>query len=131
VVGVPPLKSWTDNTKITNITTHSGTFQHADDVFGVGIDGVFLSHTLIRTRKQELIAADFVVDVGGTWDAATGRFVDSPHTNVVPRARPSHEVDGQLGVASAGLRGQPAARPMFVFRSPATVMPGGVAASAW
>ena len=56
------------------IATHSGTF-HADDVFGVGVlMGVHPSHTLIRTRKNELIeAADFAVDVGGQWDAARGR----------------------------------------------------------
>jgi uncharacterized UPF0160 family protein len=62
-------------THTPTIATHSGTF-HADDVFGVGIlMGVFPSHTLVRTRKQELIdAADFAVDVGGTWDAAKGRW---------------------------------------------------------
>jgi uncharacterized UPF0160 family protein len=90
----------------TTIATHSGTF-HADDVFGVGIlMGVFPSHTLIRTRKQELIeAADFVVDVGGTWDAATGRF--DHHQRGFDGARPAREVDGVMvpgvGYASAGL----------------------------
>jgi uncharacterized UPF0160 family protein len=90
----------------TTIATHSGTF-HADDVFGVGIlMGVFPSHTLIRTRKQELIeAADFVVDVGGTWDAATGRF--DHHQRGFDGARPAREVDGVVvpgvGYASAGL----------------------------
>lgn len=91
---------------LTTIATHSGTF-HADDVFGVGIlMGVFPSHTLIRTRKQELIdAADFVVDVGGTWDAATGRF--DHHQRGFDGARPAREVDGAsvpgVGYASAGL----------------------------
>ena len=90
----------------TTIATHSGTF-HADDVFGVGIlMGVFPSHTLVRTRKQELIdAADYVVDVGGTWDAATGRF--DHHQRGFDGARPAHEVDGitkpGVGYASAGL----------------------------
>lgn len=90
----------------TSIATHSGSF-HADDVFGVGVlMGVFPSHTLTRTRKQELIdAADFVVDVGGTWDAATGRF--DHHQRGFDGARPAHEVDGQtkpgVGYASAGL----------------------------
>jgi uncharacterized UPF0160 family protein len=90
----------------TTIATHSGSF-HADDVFGVGVlMGVFPSHRLIRTRKQELIdAADFVVDVGGTWDAATGRF--DHHQRGFTGARPAHEVDGQttpgVGYASAGL----------------------------
>jgi uncharacterized UPF0160 family protein len=57
------------------IATHNGTF-HADDVFGVGVlMGVYPHHVLIRTRQQEKIdAADFVVDVGGVWDAASGRF---------------------------------------------------------
>ena len=88
------------------IATHSGSF-HADDVFGVGIlMGVFPSHTLIRTRKDDLIAAaDFAVDVGGTWDAATGRF--DHHQRGFDGARPAHEVDGQtkpgVGYASAGL----------------------------
>lgn len=90
----------------TTIATHSGSF-HADDVFGVGIlMGVFPSHTLVRTRKQELIdAADFAVDVGGSWDAATGRF--DHHQRGFDGARPAHAVDGQtvpgVGYASAGL----------------------------
>jgi uncharacterized UPF0160 family protein len=93
-------------TQTLTIATHSGSF-HADDVFGVGIlMGVFPSHTLIRTRKQELIeTADFVVDVGGTWDAATGRF--DHHQRGFDGARPAHEVDGKtipgVGYASAGL----------------------------
>jgi uncharacterized UPF0160 family protein len=91
---------------LTTIATHSGTF-HADDVFGVGIlMGVFPAHTLVRTRKQELIdAADFAVDVGGTWDAATGRF--DHHQRGFDGARPAREVDGAtvpgVGYASAGL----------------------------
>jgi len=99
----------TDTTTITTTTliaTHSGTF-HADDVFGVGIlMGVFPSHRLIRTRKQELIdSADFVVDVGGVWDAATGRF--DHHQRGFEGARPAAELDGVrvpgVGYASAGL----------------------------
>ena len=90
----------------TTIATHSGTF-HADDVFGVGVlMGVFPSHTLLRTRDKALIAtADFVVDVGGTWDAATGRF--DHHQRGFEGARPARLVDGQsvpgVGYASAGL----------------------------
>jgi uncharacterized UPF0160 family protein len=89
-----------------SIATHSGTF-HADDVFGVGIlMGVFPAHTLVRTRKQELIeAADFAVDVGGVWDAARGRF--DHHQRGFDGARPATEVDGAtvpgVGYASAGL----------------------------
>ncbi len=94
------------NTASPTIATHSGTF-HADDVFGVGIlMGVFPSHTLVRTRKQELIdAADFAVDVGGTWDATKGRF--DHHQRGFDGARPAREVDGAtvpgVGYASAGL----------------------------
>ena len=90
----------------TAIATHSGSF-HADDVFGVGIlMGVFPSHTLVRTRKQELVdAADFAVDVGGSWDAATGRF--DHHQRGFDGARPAQQIDGQtvagVGYASAGL----------------------------
>jgi uncharacterized UPF0160 family protein len=93
-------------TATTTIATHSGSF-HADDVFGVGIlMGVFPSHTLVRTRKQELIdAADFAVDVGGSWDVATGRF--DHHQRGFDGARPAQQVDGQtvpgVGYASAGL----------------------------
>ena len=90
----------------TTIATHSGTF-HADDVFGVGVlMGVFPSHTLLRTRNQALIdTADFVVDVGGTWDAASGRF--DHHQRGFGGARPARQADGQtvpgVGYASAGL----------------------------
>jgi uncharacterized UPF0160 family protein len=90
----------------TTIATHSGTF-HADDVFGVGVlMGVFPSHTLLRTRNKDLIAtADFVVDVGGIWDAATGRF--DHHQRGFTGARPARQVEGNsvpgVGYASAGL----------------------------
>jgi uncharacterized UPF0160 family protein len=96
----------TTSNPLTTIATHSGSF-HADDVFGVGVlMGVFPSHHLIRTRKQALIdTADFVVDVGGTWDAATGRF--DHHQRGFEGARPARDVDGQsvpgVGYASAGL----------------------------
>jgi uncharacterized UPF0160 family protein len=88
------------------IATHSGTF-HADDVFGVGVlMRVNPSHRLIRTRKQELIdTADFVVDVGGVWDAAAGRF--DHHQRGFDGARPSTPSEAGLvpgvGYASAGL----------------------------
>lgn len=90
----------------TTIATHSGSF-HADDVFGVGVlMGVYPTHTLVRTRQQERIAsADFVVDVGGIWDAAQGRF--DHHQRGFDGARPAHRVDGVetpgVGYASAGL----------------------------
>jgi uncharacterized UPF0160 family protein len=79
------------------IATHSGSF-HADDVFGVGVlMGVFPSHTLVRTRNNERIAAaDFAVDVGGEWDNARGRF--DHHQRGFDGARPEG-----VGFASAGL----------------------------
>ena len=88
------------------IATHSGSF-HADDIFGVGVlMGVFPNHTLVRTRKEELLAqADFAVDVGGVWDAAAGRF--DHHQRGFDGARPASRVGGKeqpaVGFASAGL----------------------------
>jgi uncharacterized UPF0160 family protein len=88
------------------IATHSGSF-HADDVFGVGVlMGVFPQHTLIRSRHNAKIeAADFAVDVGGLWDAPTGRF--DHHQRSFTGARPARLVDGVetagVGYASAGL----------------------------
>lgn len=57
------------------IATHSGNF-HADDVFSIAaLKQVIPSFNLIRTRDKALIAdADIVVDVGGEYDAETGRF---------------------------------------------------------
>ncbi len=88
------------------IATHSGSF-HADDVFGVGVlMGVFPAHNLVRTRHDALIdAADFAVDVGGSWDAAKGRF--DHHQRGFDGARPAQQRDGEsvagVGYASAGL----------------------------
>lgn len=88
------------------IATHSGSF-HADDVFGVGVlMGVFPLHTLLRTRHNEKIeAADFAVDVGGLWDADSGRF--DHHQRSFKGARPARLVEGVetagVGYASAGL----------------------------
>lgn len=93
-------------TEHKTIATHSGSF-HADDVFGVGVlMGVFPLHTLVRTRNDALIAAaDFAVDVGGQWDAATGRF--DHHQRGFAGARPARLADGHetpgVGYASAGL----------------------------
>lgn len=57
------------------IVTHSGT-HHADDVFAVAVlAAVFPDHRLVRTRDPaEIARADFTVDVGGVWDARSGRF---------------------------------------------------------
>ena len=57
------------------IATHSGKF-HADDVWAVAVlSFLFPDAELIRTRDAARIAAcDFAVDVGGEWNAQTGRF---------------------------------------------------------
>jgi uncharacterized UPF0160 family protein len=88
------------------IATHSGSF-HADDVFGVAVLAlVFPEHTLVRSREPEVIArADFVVDVGGVWDPARGRF--DHHQRGFEGARVRTDAQGQPvraeGYASAGL----------------------------
>lgn len=85
------------------IATHSGSF-HADDVFGVGVlMGIFPGYTLVRTRNTALIeSADFAVDVGGIWDAASGRF--DHHQRDFDGARAPRKGDGlQVIYASAGL----------------------------
>jgi len=85
------------------IATHSGSF-HADDVFGVGVlMGVFPDHTLVRTRNNSTIeAADFAVDVGGIWDAASGRF--DHHQRGFDGARAPRSSDAvRVIYASAGL----------------------------
>lgn len=93
-------------TEHKTIATHNGSF-HADDVFGVGVlMGVFPSHTLVRTRSNAAIeAADFAVDVGGLWDASTGRF--DHHQRGFTGARAARMKDGVesagVGYASAGL----------------------------
>jgi len=57
------------------IVTHNGNF-HADDVFSVAaLKNIFPGFKLIRTRDADVIAtADIVIDVGGEYDAQTGRF---------------------------------------------------------
>ena len=79
------------------IATHSGKF-HADDAWACAVlDILFPNSDIIRTRDQSLIdAADFAIDVGGTWDPAAGRF--DHHQKGFDAAR-------QTGVpyASAGL----------------------------
>ncbi len=87
------------------IATHSGSF-HADDVFGVTVlAALFPAHELLRTRDaREIARADFAVDVGGVWDAASGRF--DHHQRGFDGARTRQE-DGATvraeGYASAGL----------------------------
>ena len=88
------------------IATHSGTF-HADDVFGVAVlAALFPEHRLVRSRDPDAIApADFVVDVGGVWEPARGRF--DHHQRGFDGARTRTGADGTPvpaeGYASAGL----------------------------
>lgn len=60
---------------MTTIATHNGVF-HADDLLAVAL--LLRQHPdaeVVRTRDPEVIeAADYVVDVGGKYDAATSRF---------------------------------------------------------
>lgn len=83
-------------------------------MFGVGVlMGVFPAHTLLRTRDAALLeGADFVVDVGGVWDAAHGRF--DHHQRGFDGARPAQQPEPPansgatpasepVGYASAGL----------------------------
>ena len=67
----------TDKTIVTQqtVVTHNGNF-HADDVFSIAaLKSILPAFKLIRTRDSELIAkADIVVDVGGEYDAESGRF---------------------------------------------------------
>ncbi|MGJ7915691.1 MYG1 family protein [Massilia sp. LXY-6] len=57
------------------IVTHGGKF-HADDAWAVAVITVLHPEAeLVRTRDQAIIdRADIVIDVGGVWDPATGRF---------------------------------------------------------
>ncbi|MFN3791066.1 MYG1 family protein [Massilia sp.] len=57
------------------IVTHNGKF-HADDAWAVAVLHIlFPDAEIVRTRESAIIeAADFVVDVGGIWDPAAGRF---------------------------------------------------------
>jgi uncharacterized UPF0160 family protein len=57
------------------IVTHGGKF-HADDAWAVAtLKVLYPDADLVRTRDPAIIAtADFVIDVGGIWDPATGRF---------------------------------------------------------
>ena len=79
------------------IVTHSGSF-HADDAWAVAVLKIlFPQADVVRTRDPARVeAADFAVDVGGIWDAATGRF--DHHQKGFAGARPS-----AVPYASAGL----------------------------
>lgn len=88
------------------IATHSGRF-HADDVFGVAVLlTLFPDYELVRSRRAEVLdQAAFVVDVGGVWDAARGRY--DHHQRGFDGARPPHWAESGpvpgVGYASAGL----------------------------
>jgi uncharacterized UPF0160 family protein len=88
------------------IVTHSGSF-HADDVFGVAVlAALHPQHEIVRTRDARQFAqADFLVDVGGEWDAARGRF--DHHQRGFDGARMRGSAGGTAeraeGYASAGL----------------------------
>ncbi len=79
------------------IVTHNGKF-HADDAWAVAVLHIlFPDAAIVRTREPATIeAADFVVDVGGIWDPAAGRF--DHHQKGFDGARPSG-----VPYASAGL----------------------------
>lgn len=83
------------------IATHSGSF-HADDVFGVAVlAALFPEHRIVRSRDpQELATADFLVDVGGVWDAQQGRFDHHQRGFGGARMRDGERAEGY---ASAGL----------------------------
>lgn len=57
------------------IVTHGGKF-HADDAWAVAVINVLHPEAeLVRTRDPAIIeSGDVVIDVGGIWDPATGRF---------------------------------------------------------
>ncbi len=74
------------------LVTHGGRF-HCDEVFAyavlrlaLGLHAPGHDHTLLRTRRPELIeSADVVWDVGGRFDASLGRF---DHHQRDPALRP-------------------------------------------
>lgn len=84
---------------MVRIVTHSGSF-HADDVFGVGVlAALHPEHEIMRSRDPAVLATgDFLVDVGGEWDAARGRF--DHHQRGFDGRRPGEAGEGY---ASAGL----------------------------
>jgi len=79
------------------IVTHGGKF-HADDAWAVAVLHILHPEAdIVRTRDPAIIeTGDFVVDVGGIWDPAAGRF--DHHQKGFSGARPSG-----VPYASAGL----------------------------
>jgi uncharacterized UPF0160 family protein len=85
----------------TRIATHSGSF-HADDAFGVAVlAALHPQHDIVRSRDPAVLAgADYLVDVGGEWDAARGRF--DHHQRGFDGRRAGDDGPAE-GYASAGL----------------------------
>lgn len=83
------------------IVTHNGAF-HADDCMGVAILRLLNPNArVLRSRDPEVWrTADFLVDVGGEWNAATGRF-DHHHAGF--RDQPGSRRSDGVAYASAGL----------------------------
>jgi uncharacterized UPF0160 family protein len=106
------------------LATHSGKF-HCDDAFAyavlrlaLGLRAAGQDHTLLRTRKPDLIeAATIVWDVGSVFDAAANRF--DHHQRGAP-TRP----DG-TPFSSAGLIWQ-----VYGQRAVAALLPAGAEAFA-
>lgn len=56
------------------VATHDGIF-HADEVFAISAIGMVHKYDLIRTRNlKELDEATILIDIGGVYDPAKGRF---------------------------------------------------------
>jgi uncharacterized UPF0160 family protein len=68
--------------KKIRIVTHNGTF-HADELFAIATLQIFLDgkpYEVIRTRDRAIIeSADYVVDVGGSYDHAAHRYDHHQH----------------------------------------------------
>lgn len=88
------------------IITHNGSF-HADDIFAVATLSLFLDkegeeYKVIRTRDESIIdQGDFVVDVGGIYDAEKNRF---DHHQIEGAGSRFHSPEGpEIPYASFGL----------------------------
>jgi uncharacterized UPF0160 family protein len=79
------------------IVTHGGKF-HADDAWAVAtLALLYPAADIVRTRDPAIVeSGDFVVDVGGVWDPAAGRF--DHHQKGFAGSRPTG-----VPYASAGL----------------------------
>ncbi len=101
------------------LATHGGKF-HCDEVFAYVVLRLALGtgHTLLRTRKAELIeAADIVWDVGGEFDVARRRF--DHHQRGAPLR------DDGTPYSSAGLIWQVFGQAAVAAALPAGALPAG------